>query len=172
MSGDASRRGASGLVHQYYKDVNSKVLEGASHTREDTETWQYIMWTACKCFPHLSRVVWRKNNGALITTKDHVVKVMGKYLTSMTMVAKLITEYTHGVRGSDKVVLKCNRLFEPTDVLDMCGYHISVHYTYTLLRTDEENNEDANVEMDVEVNSDDKANDLEEGTVEQDENEP
>jgi hypothetical protein len=23
---------------------------------------QYIMWTACKCFPHLSQVIWRKND--------------------------------------------------------------------------------------------------------------
>jgi hypothetical protein len=38
------------------------------------------------------------------------------------MVAILITEYTYGVRDSDKAVPKCIRLFEPTDVLDMCGY--------------------------------------------------
>ncbi len=90
---------------------------------------------------------------------------MGKYLRSVKMIAKLITEYTYRVRGSDKVFPKCNRLFEPTDVLDMCGYvkvmdddaldgvvicklaaktvqllfyHINDHYTYTLSHTDEE----------------------------------
>jgi hypothetical protein len=90
----------------------------------------------------------------------------------MKMVAKLIIEYTYRVRGSDKAVPKCNRLFEPTDVLDMCGYvkvmdddaldgaeicksaaktvlllfhHINVHYTYTLSHRDEENDEDAYV---------------------------
>ncbi len=114
------------------------------------------------------------------------------------MVAMLITEYTYRVRGSDKAVPKCNRLFEPTDVLDMCGYvkvmdddaldgakicesaakrllssfhHIDVHYTYTLSHTGEENG-DANIEMDVEVDSDDEADDLKEGTMEEDENEP
>jgi hypothetical protein len=128
-----------------------------------------------------------------------VVKYIGKYLMSMKMVAKLITEYTYGVRGSDKAVPKRDRLFEPTDMLNLCGYvkvmdndaldgakicelasktvlllfhHIDNHYTYTLSHTDEENDEDANVEMDVEGNSDDEADDLEEGTVEQDENEP
>ena len=124
---------------------------------------------------------------------------MGTYLMSMKMVVKLITEYTYRVGGSDKAVPKRNRLFEPTDVLDMCGYvnvmdddaldgakickltaktvlllfhHIDVHCIYMLPHTDEENDEDTNVEMDVEVNSDDEADDLEEGTVEQDENEP
>jgi hypothetical protein len=51
-------------------------------------------------------------------------------------------------------------------------HHINIHYTYMLSHTDKENDEDANVEMDVEMNSDDEADDLEEGTVEQDENEP
>ncbi len=50
------------------------------------------------------------------------MKATGKYLTSVKMVAKLTTEYTYGVKGSDKVVPKRDRLFEPTDVLDMCGY--------------------------------------------------
>jgi hypothetical protein len=40
-----------------------------------------------------------------------------------------------------------------------------------LSHTSEENGDD-NVEMDVEVDSDDDADDLEEGTMEQDENEP
>jgi hypothetical protein len=31
---------------------------------------QYIIWTACKCCPHLSRVIWRKNNSTPIKTKD------------------------------------------------------------------------------------------------------
>ncbi len=120
------------------------------------------MWTACKCFPHLSRVVWRNNDGAPIKTKDQAVKAIGKYLTRVKMVAMLITECTYRVRGSDKVVPKRDRLFEPTDMLDMCGYvkvmdndaldgakicksaaktvlslfhHINVHYTYTLLHT-------------------------------------
>ncbi len=159
---------------------------------------QYIMWIACKCFPQLSQVVWRKNNSAPIKTKDQAVNAMGNYLTSVNMVAKLITEYTYGVKGSDKAVSKRNRLFEPTDVLDTCGYvkvmdnnaldgakicklaakavllffhHINVHYSYMLSHTDEENDEDVNVEMDVELNSDDETDDLEEDTVEQDENE-
>jgi hypothetical protein len=38
------------------------------------------------------------------------------------MVAKLITEYTYRIRGSAKAVLKCDWLFEPTDVGDICGY--------------------------------------------------
>ncbi len=42
---------------------------------------------------------------------------MGKYPTSMKMVVRLITEYTYGVRGSDKAVPKQDRLVEPTDVL-------------------------------------------------------
>jgi hypothetical protein len=50
-------------------------------------------------------------------------------------------------------------------------HHIGVHYTYTLSHTGEENDDD-NVEMDVEVESDDEADDLEEGTMEQDENDP
>ena len=102
------------------------------------------------------------------------------------------------MRGSDKEVPKRDRLFEPTDVLDMCRYvkvmdddaldgakicklaaktvlslfhHIDVHYTYTLSHTGEDNG-DENVEMDVEVDSDDEADDLEEGTMEEDENEP
>jgi hypothetical protein len=114
------------------------------------------------------------------------------------MVAKLITKYTYGVRGSDKGVPKHNRLVEPTDVLDMCGYvkvmnddeldgaeicesaakmvlslfhHIDINYLYKLSPTSEENDGE-NVEIDVEVDSDDEADDLEEGTVEQDENEP
>jgi hypothetical protein len=123
---------------------------------------------------------------------------IGKYLARVKMVAMLITEYTYRVRGSDKVVPKCIMLFEPTDVLDMCGYvkvmdddaldgakicelaakmvllpfhHIDVNYTYTLSHTGEENG-DANVEMDVEVDSDDEADDLEEGTMGEDENVP
>jgi hypothetical protein len=31
---------------------------------------QYIVWTVCKCFTHLSQVVWRKPNSAPIETKD------------------------------------------------------------------------------------------------------
>jgi hypothetical protein len=50
-------------------------------------------------------------------------------------------------------------------------HHIDVHYTYTLSRTGEENG-DVNVEMDVKVDSGDEADDLEEGTMEEDENEP
>jgi hypothetical protein len=114
------------------------------------------------------------------------------------MVAMLITEYTYGVRGNDKAVPKRDRLVEFTDVLDMCGYvkvmdddaldgveicklaaktvllslhHIDIHYTYTLPPTGEENN-DEYVEIDMEVDSDDEADDLEEGAVEQDEKEP
>jgi hypothetical protein len=159
---------------------------------------QYIVWTACKCFPHLSRVVWRKNNGAPIKTKNRAMKAIGKYLTGVKMIAMLITEYTYGVRGSDKAVPKRNRLFIPTDVLDMCRYvkvmdndaldgakickpaaktvlpsfhHIDVHYTYMLSHTGEGNG-DENIEMDVEVDSDDDADGLEEGTMEHDENGP
>jgi hypothetical protein len=52
-------------------------------------------------------------------------------------------------------------------------HHIDVHYTCTLSHTGEENgDDDDNVEMDMEVDSDDEADDLEEGTMEQDENEP
>ncbi len=114
------------------------------------------------------------------------MKAIGKYLTRVKMVAMLITEYTYGVRGSDKAVPKRDRLFEPTDVLDMCGYvkvmeddaldgakicksaaktvlssfhHIDIHNTYTLSHTGKENG-DENVEMDVEVDSDDEADDL------------
>jgi hypothetical protein len=60
---------------------------------------QYIMWTVCKCFTYLSRVVWRKPNSAPIKTQD-------KALIRVKMVAKLITEYTNRVRGSGKAVLK------------------------------------------------------------------
>ncbi len=94
------------------------------------------------------------------------MKAIGKYLTSVNMEAMLITEYTYGVRGSDKAVPKHDRPFEPTDVLDMCGYvkvmdddaldgaemcklaanmvlplfyHIDIHYTYMLSSAGEEN---------------------------------
>ncbi len=50
-------------------------------------------------------------------------------------------------------------------------HHINDHYTHTLSHTGEENGDD-NVDMDVEVDSDKEVNDLEEGTMEQDENEP
>ncbi len=50
-------------------------------------------------------------------------------------------------------------------------HHIDVHYTYTLSCTGEENGDD-NVEMDMEVDSDDEADNLEEGTMGQDENKP
>jgi hypothetical protein len=50
-------------------------------------------------------------------------------------------------------------------------HHIDVHYTYTLSHTGEANGDD-NVEMGLEVDSDDEADDLEDGTMEQDENEP
>ena len=50
------------------------------------------------------------------------MKAIGKYLTSVKRIAMLITKYTYRVRGSDKTVTKRDRLFEPTDVLDMCGY--------------------------------------------------
>jgi hypothetical protein len=65
---------------------------------------QYIKWTAHKRFPHLSRVVWRKPSSAPIKIKDKALKAISKYLTSMKMVAMLITEYTYGVMGSDKKV--------------------------------------------------------------------
>ena len=158
---------------------------------------QYIMWTACKHFTHLSRAVWRKSGSAPIKTKDKAMKAIGKYLTRVKMIAMLITEYTYGVRGSDKAVPKRDRLFEPTDVLDMCGYiavmddaldgdricesaaktvlssfnHIDIHYTYTLSPTGDENGGENN-EIDMEVDSDEDDDDLEEGNVEQDENEP
>ncbi len=179
---------------------NQKFWKEISIPKRIQKPGQYIIWTACKCFSHLSRVVWRKNNDAPIKTKDRALNAIAKYLTSMKMVAMLITEYTYGVRGSDKAVPKRDRLFEPTDVLDMCRYfkvmdddaldgakicklaaktvllsfhhNVDIHYTYMLSHTDEENDEDANVEMDVEVNSDDEADDLEEGTVEQDRDEP
>jgi hypothetical protein len=161
----------------------------------------YIMWTACKCFTRLSQVVWRNPNSAPIKTKDKAMKAIGKYLTSVKRIAMLITEYAYGVRGSDKAVTKRDRLFEPTDVLDMCGYikvmddasdgaeicesaakmvlssfhQIHIHYTYTLTNTlspagDEI--DDENVETDMGIDSDDEDDDLEEGTMEQDENEP
>jgi hypothetical protein len=50
-------------------------------------------------------------------------------------------------------------------------HHTDIHYTYPLSHTGEENNGE-NVEIDMEVGSDDEADDLKEGTVEQDENEP
>ena len=50
-------------------------------------------------------------------------------------------------------------------------HHIDVHYTYTLSHTGEENGDDK-IEMDMGVDSDDETDDLEEGTMEQDENEP
>jgi hypothetical protein len=50
-------------------------------------------------------------------------------------------------------------------------HHINVHYTYTLSHTGEENGDDK-IEMDMGVDSDDETDDLEEGTMEQDENEP
>ncbi len=50
------------------------------------------------------------------------MKAIGKYLMRVKMVAMLNTEYAFGVRGSDKAVPKHDRLFERTDVLDMCGY--------------------------------------------------
>ncbi len=73
-------------------------------------------------FHHLSRAIWRKPDSAPIKTKDKPIKAIDKYLTSMKMVAMVITEYTYGygVRGSDKAVPKHDRLFERTDVLDMC----------------------------------------------------
>lgn len=158
---------------------------------------QYIMWTACKHFTHLSRAVWRKSGSAPIKTKDKAMKAIRKYLTRVKMIAMLITEYTYGVRGSDKAVPKRDRLFEPTDVLDMCGYiavmddaldgdricesaaktvlssfnHIDIHYTYTLSPAGDENGGENN-EIDMEVDSDEDDDDLEEGNVEQDENEP
>jgi hypothetical protein len=127
------------------------------------------------------------------------MKAIGKYLMRVKMIAILITEYTYGVRGSDKAVPKPDRLFEPTDVLDMCGYiavmddaldgdricesaakktvlssfnHIDIHcYTYTLSPAGDENGGENN-EIDMEVDSDDDDDDLEEGNVGQDENEP
>ena len=50
-------------------------------------------------------------------------------------------------------------------------HHIDVHYTYTLSHTGEVNGDDK-VEMDMEVDSDDEADNLEEGTMGQDENKP
>ncbi len=158
---------------------------------------QYIMRTACKCFTHLSKAVWRKPGSAPIKTKDKALKGIGNYLTSVKMIAMLITEYTYGVRGIDKAVPRCDRLFEPTDVLDMCGYiavmddaldgdricesaaktvlssfnHIDIHYTYTLSPAGEENDGENN-EIYMEVDSDDDDDDLEQSNVEQDENEP
>jgi hypothetical protein len=46
-------------------------------------------------------------------------------------------------------------------------HHINIHYTYMLSPTGKEKDGE-NVEIDVKVDSDDKADDLEEGTVEQD----
>jgi hypothetical protein len=85
---------------------------------------QYNMWTICKCFSHLSQFVWRKPNSTPIKTKDKAQKAIHKYLISVKMVAMLITEYTYGVRSRDKAVPKQDRLFEPTDVMDMSGYVI------------------------------------------------
>ncbi len=126
------------------------------------------------------------------------MKAVGEYLMRVKMVSMLITEYTYRVRGSDKAVPKRDRLFEPTDMLDMCGYvkvmvddaldgakicklaaktvlllfhHINAHYTYTLSHTGEENG-DENVDINMEKDSDDEADDLKEGTMEEDENEP
>jgi hypothetical protein len=78
------------------------------------------------------------------------------------------------VKGMDNDPLDGAKICElaAKTVLTLFHHHIDVHYTCMLSHTDEENDEDANVEMDVEVNSDDEADDLEEGTVEQDENEP
>jgi hypothetical protein len=54
----------------------------------------------------------------------------------------------------------------------LLSFHdFDVHETYTLSHTGEENGYD-NDETDVEVDSDDEADDLEEGTMEQDKNEP
>jgi hypothetical protein len=50
-------------------------------------------------------------------------------------------------------------------------HHINIHYTYILSPAGEENDGD-NVYIDLEVSSNDEANDLKEDTVEQDGNEP
>jgi hypothetical protein len=50
-------------------------------------------------------------------TKTKTLKAIGQYLMRVKMIAKLITEYTYGVRGSDKAVVKHNRCFEAIDVL-------------------------------------------------------
>jgi hypothetical protein len=50
-------------------------------------------------------------------------------------------------------------------------HHIIIHYTYTLSPAREENDGE-NVEIEVKLDSDDEADDLEEGTAEKDENEP
>jgi hypothetical protein len=129
------------------------------------------------------------------------MKAIGKYLPIVKMVAKLITEYTYRVRGIDKAVPMRNRLSDPRDVLNMCRYvkvmddalddakicesaaktvlssfnRMDIHYTcmliYTLSPAGEENDGD-NVKIIMEVGSNDEADDLEEGNVEQDEKEP
>ncbi len=129
------------------------------------------------------------------------MKAIGKYLMSVKRIAMLITEYTCGVRGSDKAVPKHDRCFEPTDVLDMCGYikvmddaldggkicksaaktvlslfhHIDIHYAIMLtnmLSLAGEEIDGENDDIDVGVDSNDEDDDLEEGTVEYDENKP
>jgi hypothetical protein len=159
---------------------------------------QFIMWTACKCFPHLSRVIWRENDGTSIKTKDRAVKAIGKYLMRVKMVVKLITEYTYGVRVSDKVVSKRDRLFEPTDLLDMCGMSKSWRMTHWMVpkfvsrqlrwfcHCSITSTSIIPIRCHIQMKklmrmqilrwmwkcSDDQADDLEEGTVEQGENEP
>jgi hypothetical protein len=193
-----ARQGMSGLANQDYSNVNSEVLEGAFHTQEDTETWSVYHMDCLQMFPSPELGLLEKEQRC--SNKDKGLSSEGHWQVSDKGEdgSNAHHEYTYRVRGSDKAVPKHNRLFEPTDVLDMCGYvkvmgddaldaakicktaakmvlllfhHIKVHYTYTLSHTGKEN-DDANVEMDVEVDSDDEADDLEEGTMDKDENEP
>ena len=76
------------------------------------------MLIACHCFPQLNNIVWKKPGSGPITTKRKALKAIGQYLTRVKMIVKLVIEYTYGVRGSDKAVIKRNRCFEAIDVLN------------------------------------------------------
>jgi hypothetical protein len=179
-------------------EVSTQKFWKSFHTQEDTGAWSVYHVDCLQMFPSHQLGCLEKEQRHSNKVKDQAVKAIGKYLTRVKMVVMLITVYTYRVRGSDKAVPMCKRLFEPTDVLDMCGYvkvmdddeldetkicmsaaktvlssfhHINIHYTYTLSHTGKENG-DANVVIDMEVDSDDEADDLEEGNMEEDENEP
>jgi hypothetical protein len=133
-----------------------------------------LISTASKCFPRFKEIV---RNAEIQATKTAAMKAIGQYLNRVKRTAKLIIEYSYGVRGSDKATLKRNRHFEANDVLYYLKYirvmelrkaavgdsaamavlssfkNIDSHYTYTLPPTEEE--EEDNDEYDE---TDDDAN--------------
>jgi hypothetical protein len=71
-----------------------------------------LISTASKCFPHFKEIV---RNAEIQATKTAAMKAIGQYLNRVKRTAKLIIEYSYGVRGSDKATLKRNRNFEAND---------------------------------------------------------